>query len=216
MSDFKQWVPLSDVQWMNIVNYDHAWYTYSKEGAVHEAVKMTEAKCRENNAAIASMQGEAKKPEYFSITDGDNWFECPDDSAILDCVHPVSVGTEYEVMAAYPSIRQTYRITKIPDEVNDDLEVELISSSGDQLFTYPPSAASKIAEQDARIKELEQQLSAARKDAERYRLLRDADLTVYGTPRIAVANSEWSGTYMNGDDADSAIDAAILQIGGAE
>lgn len=34
---------------------------------------------------------------------------------------------------------------------------------GAKLFTYPPSAASKIAEQDARIKELEQQLSAARK-----------------------------------------------------
>lgn len=36
---------------------------------------------------------------------------------------------------------------------------------GDKLFTYPPSAASKIAEQDARIKELEQQLEEARKDA---------------------------------------------------
>lgn len=69
---------------------------------------------------------------------------------------------------------------------------------------------------EQKINELEQQLEVARKDADRYRLLRDADLTVYGTPRIAVANSEWSGTYMNGDDADSAIDAAIRQIGGAE
>lgn len=155
MSDFEQWVPLSDVQWMNIVNYDHAWHSHSKEDAVHEAVKMTEAKCCENNAAKQSMQGEAKQPEYFSITDGDNWFECPDDSAILDCVHPVSVGTEYEVMAAYPSIRQTYRITKIPDDVNDDTEVELIASSGDLLYTHTPDSAARIAEQDARIEELE-------------------------------------------------------------
>lgn len=44
-----EWVPLSDVQWMNIVNHDKAWESYSKDDAVHEAVKMTEAKCKENN-----------------------------------------------------------------------------------------------------------------------------------------------------------------------
>jgi acyl-CoA thioesterase len=44
------WVPLSDVQWMNIVNHEHAWLYQSKEEAIHEAVKMTEAKCRENNS----------------------------------------------------------------------------------------------------------------------------------------------------------------------
>jgi hypothetical protein len=48
------WKSLSDGQWMNIVNHDRAWESYSKEEAVHEAVKMTEAKCKENNASPAA------------------------------------------------------------------------------------------------------------------------------------------------------------------
>lgn len=43
------WKALSDVQWMNIVNHDRAYESFSKEEAVHEAVKRTEAKCREVN-----------------------------------------------------------------------------------------------------------------------------------------------------------------------
>jgi hypothetical protein len=43
------WKPLTDVQWMNIVNHDRAWESYSKDEAVHEAVKMTEAKLKEIN-----------------------------------------------------------------------------------------------------------------------------------------------------------------------
>jgi hypothetical protein len=45
------WKSLNDVQWMNIVNHDRAYENYSKEDAVHEAVKRTEAKLRELNAA---------------------------------------------------------------------------------------------------------------------------------------------------------------------
>lgn len=44
------WKPLTDVQWMNIVNHERAWAQYDKESAVHEAVKMVEAKLREINA----------------------------------------------------------------------------------------------------------------------------------------------------------------------
>lgn len=47
----QQWRGLSDVQWMNIVNHDHAYENFSKDDAVHEAVKRTEAKLRELNAA---------------------------------------------------------------------------------------------------------------------------------------------------------------------
>lgn len=43
------WKPLTDVQWMSIVNHDHAFDSYDKEDAVHEAVKMVEAILEENN-----------------------------------------------------------------------------------------------------------------------------------------------------------------------
>ena len=43
------WRPINDAQWVNLVNHAHAWEGFSKDEAVHEVVKMTEAKCRENN-----------------------------------------------------------------------------------------------------------------------------------------------------------------------
>lgn len=48
------WRGLWDTQWMNIVNHDHAFENYSKDDAVHLAVKMTEEKLRENNAQLPS------------------------------------------------------------------------------------------------------------------------------------------------------------------
>jgi hypothetical protein len=45
------WRGLTDVEWMNIVNFDRAYSSYDKEGAVNEAVKRTEAKLKELNAA---------------------------------------------------------------------------------------------------------------------------------------------------------------------
>lgn len=44
------WKSLTDVQWMNIVNHDHAFDSMSKDDAVHLAVKMTEKKLRELNS----------------------------------------------------------------------------------------------------------------------------------------------------------------------
>lgn len=42
---------LTDVEWMNIVNFDRAYSSYDKEEAVNEAVKRTDAKLKELNAA---------------------------------------------------------------------------------------------------------------------------------------------------------------------
>lgn len=42
------WKPLTDVQWMNIVNHEQAYWNYTKEDAVNLAVKLTEAKLKEN------------------------------------------------------------------------------------------------------------------------------------------------------------------------
>lgn len=44
-------VRLFDSQWMNIVNHANCWDGYTKEEAVHAAVKMAEQKMAENIAA---------------------------------------------------------------------------------------------------------------------------------------------------------------------
>lgn len=49
------WKPLTDVQWMNIVNHERAYDDWSKDDAVHYAVKATEAKCREVNEGHAAV-----------------------------------------------------------------------------------------------------------------------------------------------------------------
>lgn len=54
----QQWRRLSDAEWTNIVDYDNAYEGYVKGDAVYEAVKRTEAKLRELNAApVAQQQG---------------------------------------------------------------------------------------------------------------------------------------------------------------
>lgn len=49
----RPWKALTDVQWMNIVNHEQAYFGWSVEDAVHHAVKATEAKCREVNFLAA-------------------------------------------------------------------------------------------------------------------------------------------------------------------
>lgn len=45
----KPWVSLTDVEWMNIVNKDHAWFGQRPEDVAHEVAKLVEAKLREKN-----------------------------------------------------------------------------------------------------------------------------------------------------------------------
>ena len=47
MTDDRE-VRLWDGQWMNIVNHAHCWEGFTKEEAVHAAVKMAEEKMAEN------------------------------------------------------------------------------------------------------------------------------------------------------------------------
>ena len=49
------WKSLTDVQWMNIVNLNHAWRNVDKEDAINEVVKLVEAKCKENNLATPAL-----------------------------------------------------------------------------------------------------------------------------------------------------------------
>lgn len=43
------WVGLTDVEWMNIVNKDHAWFGQKPEDVAHEVAKAVEAKLKEKN-----------------------------------------------------------------------------------------------------------------------------------------------------------------------
>ena len=61
------WRGLTDVEWMNIVNFDSAYSSYDKEGAVNDAVKRTEAKLKELNAA------QQQEPPADLVRDAERW-----------------------------------------------------------------------------------------------------------------------------------------------
>lgn len=62
------WNGLTDVQWMNIVNKNSAWLGYSVEDAVHEAVRLTEARLKANN--VTPVREPAPVP---LLTHGEVW-----------------------------------------------------------------------------------------------------------------------------------------------
>ena len=81
-------------------------------------------------------------------------------------------------------------------DLPDPLPVEFRAHFATALLASPIRASLSANEQDAI-------------DAERYRFLRNADLTVMNTPCIAIQKTEKSGKLVNGEDADEAIDQAI-------
>lgn len=46
----REWVGLTDVEWMNIVNKDQAWFGQRPDEVAHEVAKLVEAKLKEKNA----------------------------------------------------------------------------------------------------------------------------------------------------------------------
>ena len=49
----RTWVGLTDVEWMNIVNKNQAWFGMQPDEVAHEVCKLTEAKLREKNGGAA-------------------------------------------------------------------------------------------------------------------------------------------------------------------
>jgi hypothetical protein len=49
----RQWVGLKDVEWMNIVNKDQAWFGQRPDEVAHEVAKLVEAKLKEKNNGFA-------------------------------------------------------------------------------------------------------------------------------------------------------------------
>jgi len=69
----------------------------------------------------------APLPPYnvFSDDDGDSWREHPADA---DFVEGLQLGDEFELLAGWRSVRVTFRVTKVPDDENDDYEVEEVTA----------------------------------------------------------------------------------------
>ncbi len=49
VSPKRTWVGLTDVEWMNIVNKDQAWFGQRPDEVAHEVAKLVEAKLKEKN-----------------------------------------------------------------------------------------------------------------------------------------------------------------------
>ena len=45
----RTWVGLTDVEWMNIVNKNQAWFGMQPDEVAHEVCKLTEAKLKDKN-----------------------------------------------------------------------------------------------------------------------------------------------------------------------
>lgn len=69
----------------------------------------------------------ATLPPYnvFSDDDGDSWREHPADA---DFVEGLQLGDEFELLAGWRPVRVTFRVTKVPDDENDDYEVEEVTA----------------------------------------------------------------------------------------
>ena len=65
----EDWKSLTDVQWMNIVNLNHAWRNVDKEDAINEVVKLVEAKCKANNLAMAEQNEKMRSFLEFAWKD---------------------------------------------------------------------------------------------------------------------------------------------------
>ena len=46
----RTWVGLTDVEWVNIVNKDQAWFGQRPDEVAHEVAKLVEAKLKEKNS----------------------------------------------------------------------------------------------------------------------------------------------------------------------
>lgn len=85
------WKGLTDVQWMNIVNLNHAWRGFTAEEAVHEVVKLTEARLKATNTApqpaiqaerVPLTDGEIDKIIIQHLPDWNEWHDGPSLSEI--------------------------------------------------------------------------------------------------------------------------------------
>lgn len=64
--------------------------------------------------------------ECYSDNDGDSWYDHPADA---EFVEGLAVGETYTLTVSHYSVERTYRVTKVPDDVSDDYEVEPVQAT---------------------------------------------------------------------------------------
>jgi hypothetical protein len=104
----------------------------------NEQLAMALAETRAQLAAAESKLaggGELEPDRYWPEGDADRGFDCPDD---IEIVEGLKVGDTYVLHEAY-YFDATYRVTKAPDETNDDYEVERVDYI--DVFTTPQASA---------------------------------------------------------------------------
>lgn len=81
--------------------------------------------CRETTERAQQAEPVALPPyDTFSNDDGDSWQDCPSDAKFVNGRNP---GEEFELLAGWHAERVTFRVTKVPDDENDDYEVEEVN-----------------------------------------------------------------------------------------
>lgn len=71
--------------------------------------------------AVLARVGAVPLADCWSDNEGDSWRDSPEDCDFLD---GLKVGDEYELQASIRSWPERFRVTKAPDGVSDDYEVE--------------------------------------------------------------------------------------------
>ena len=104
-------------------------YALYREGSrglidLHGAVHWLPTTPQPSAAEDADTAGKGVDANCWSADYGDTWLDCPDDA---DFVHGLKVGDEYELQASVYSWTERFRVTKVPDDANDDYEIERVS-----------------------------------------------------------------------------------------
>jgi hypothetical protein len=140
------WRPINDAQWVNLVNHAHAWEGFSKDEAVHEVVKMTEVKCRENNT----------HPEHVPV----GWLRAVDEAMVCFHLGVADASDSYEVakkklndlicwnvqVATDPAVNGGMRL--VPVEPTPEMLLALYGNRfvGEALYKAMLAAAPKTGE----------------------------------------------------------------------
>lgn len=87
-------------------------------------IKELEDQLARRDARIAELEQEVQRLKAFtcwSNDDGDSWLDHPADAEFVD---GLSLNAEFELLAGFNCQRVTYRVIKVPDDENDEYEVE--------------------------------------------------------------------------------------------
>lgn len=90
----------------------------------HVLVTNERNEARAERDQLKSCAVSSPQADCYSADGTEYWVDCPDD---IDFVDGRTLGEEYEIYASVRAWKQCYRVTKVPDDVSDDYEVELVT-----------------------------------------------------------------------------------------